>query len=277
MIAAAGRPRPTQSPTTMPMRCRRSAARHTNRPRSPTAERRVRSARRSLAAAAPVGSIARCKVSDVSRALSNWRTCCMARLRWPMSTVTRSRSSALTQRGTPKLQPQREVSGAGEHRDQSLCLARSVGPLDRLGGQRQLVTRVLKCLAQPRIQCAPSRFGRFARRLDGRFAVAGRATMTATTRWTSTAVRHSSRVIDKHLGHALGHRHSRGQAQDRAFPGRKCPFRGDVANRSDVDVSVVCRSPLTALMLTVTQARWPSRCRTGVSYSALPWLRTRDC
>lgn len=43
--------------------------------------------------------MARCNVSDVSRAFSNWRTCCSARLRCPISTVTSSRSSPLTQRG----------------------------------------------------------------------------------------------------------------------------------------------------------------------------------
>ena len=136
-----------------------------------------------------------------------------------------------------KLQPHGEVSCTGEHRDQSLCLSGIVRPINRLGRQRQLVTRILECMTQPRIESAPSRFGGLARHLDGRFALGRRPRH----RDHALCVDRRPALLEsdrQQLRHAFGHSYGSGQAQDRAFPGRKRPLRGDVTNGAHIHVLV---------------------------------------
>lgn len=137
----------------------------------------------------------------------------------------------------PQLQPQRDVGGARQHRDQSAGLARSVRPLDRSRRQRQLLTRIRKRLAQQRIHSAPGFFRRLPGDLDGRFTVAGRP-------YNGNHALHvdgAAAFVEgdrQHLGHALGHTDRRRQPHHRAFPCGESSFGGDVANRAHVHVAI---------------------------------------
>ena len=123
----------------------------------------------------------------------------------------------------PKLEPQRNVSGAGEHHDQSLCLA-DLCPATR-PSSRSAATgggRPGKCHAAADPLCAS--VIRWARPLP-RWSVHRRR--GPHHRDHPMYVERSSALVEsdrQHLGHGLGHTDRRGQSHDRAFPGREGPF-----------------------------------------------------
>ena len=112
-----------------------------------------------------------------------------------MRTVTSSRSSALIQRGVRSSSHNARSPVPESTATNPACLAGIVWPVDRLGRQRQLVAGVRKRWSATTDRVRAKSIRRATRTCTvGSPSPTGQ--VTATTRCTSIAVRHSSRVID---------------------------------------------------------------------------------